>query len=234
MKKIIFTMLCCISVSLLSQVDMKINQGFLFSVEGTEGCGKTTLIKNVLEKLLTITPQVITTREPGATQLGITLRTMLMDRIVKPCTLSEFLLFAADRAQHFEEFIIPYLKKNYIVISDRMADSSLVYQGYVKGLDQHMISAVNQLAMQYQKPHLVFYLKIDPITALERIHTRNEGFLAFEEEILKKKYELVEGYDLILLNRSDVVVLDAKKSPEFLADQMVHAILNYITNYDQE
>jgi dTMP kinase len=234
MKKISFILFCCISASLLSQSDMKINDGFLFSVEGTEGCGKTTLIKNVLEKLLTMTSQVITTREPGATQLGTTLRTMLMDRVVKPCTLSEFLLFAADRAQHFQEFIIPYLNKNYIIISDRMADSSLVYQGYVKGLDQEMISAVNQWAMQYHKPNLVFYLKIDPITALERIHARNEGFLAFEEEILKKKYELVQGYDLILLNRSDVVVLDANKSPEFLANQMVKVILDYIAYYDQE
>jgi dTMP kinase len=209
---------------------MKTKKGYLFSVEGTEGSGKTTLIKNLAQRLLNLNFNVVTTREPGATELGKNLRSILMDRSVPTCTLAEFLLFAADRTQHFKDFIIPYLDKNYIVISDRMADSSLVYQGHVKGLDQSMMKMVNQWAMQKQEVDLVFYLKIDALQALERMHTRNKGFLAFEEEILQKKHEIVEGYDLVLSNRSNVIILDANGSIEEITSQALQAILGYVQN----
>ena len=67
-----------------------------------------------------------------------------------------FFFFAADRAQHFDEKIIPALKKGSIVISDRMADSSLVYQGVMKGLDLEMLKTINAWCMQNVKPHATF------------------------------------------------------------------------------
>jgi dTMP kinase len=209
---------------------MKLKQGYLFSIEGTDGCGKTTLIKNLLQALSDYKVKAIATKEPGATHLGKNIRTMLMNRSVETCALAEFLLFAADRAQHFTEFIMPHINENFIVISDRMADSSLVYQGFIKGLDQSMIKTVNQWAMQNRQPDLVFYMKIDAIGALERMHTRNEGFLPFEEEILQKKYQLVDGYDLIFSQRPDVVILDAHKSVEEITNQVIKTIVRYIKN----
>ena len=216
------------SINLLSNPTMQTNRGYLFSIEGTEGCGKTTLIKALTQKLSDLNLKNITTREPGATELGKDLRSILMSRSVPTCTLSEFLLFAADRAQHFEKLIIPHLKDNYIVISDRMADSSLVYQGHVKGLDQSMMKIVNQWAMQNHEPDLVIYLKIDALTALDRMHKRNEGFLAFEKEILQKKDQLAKGFDVIFENRKNVIILDATASAEDVADQALEAILNHI------
>lgn len=213
---------------------MNINQGFLFSIEGTEGCGKSTLIKNLAQKLTAIDLDVVTTREPGATELGTTLRTILMNRTVQTCTLAEFFLFAADRAQHFQEFIMPHLAKNKIVICDRMADSSLVYQGYVKGLDQSKMSFVNQWAMQNRQPDLVFYLKIDSTTAMQRInqrnHNHNEDSVKFEQEILEKKQQLVDGFDAIFANRTDVIILDANCSADEIAEQACNAIIEYIKN----
>ncbi|MBV8660995.1 MAG: dTMP kinase [Candidatus Dependentiae bacterium] len=232
MKKFLMLFFCSISLSLLSDSTMQINRGYLFSIEGTEGCGKTTLVKNLVEKLSELNLPVFITREPGATELGKDLRAILMNRSVPICVLSEFLLFAADRAQHFEQFIMPHLAENHIVISDRMADSSLVYQGHVKGLDQSKMKFVNQWAMQNRQPDLIFYLKIDPILALERMHKRNEGFLAFEQEILQKKNQLVEGFDLILKNRDNVVIIDATASAEEIVDQVLHAILEFIQQHD--
>ncbi|MGZ6250852.1 MAG: dTMP kinase [Candidatus Chromulinivorax sp.] len=211
-----------------------LNQGYLFSIEGTEGCGKTTLIKNLEEALSHQNIDVITTREPGATDLGKSVRSMLMNRSVPTCLLSEFLLFAADRAQHFHELILPALGQHKIVICDRMADSSLVYQGYVKGLDQEIIKTINNLAMQERKPNLVFYLKIDAQTSCQRINGRNqtEKQDAFEAEILQKKQMLIDGYDAILTNRSDVMVIDATQDAQTIANQILQAILAYIKKND--
>lgn len=226
--KSLLLFLCSINLLIQSEVPMQIHRGYLFSIEGTEGCGKSTLVKNLVQKLADVNLPVLITREPGATNLGQTLRSILMNRSVPTCTLAEFLLFAADRAQHFQEFIMPHLAQNHIIISDRMADSSLVYQGYVKGLDQTMMKTVNQWAMQQRQPDLVFYLKLDALTALERMHARNEGFLAFEEEILHKKHQLVEGFDLILSNRDNVIIIDATQSADEITEQVVQAIITHI------
>ncbi len=228
MNKILFLMLSSISLSLLSNQPMQLNRGYLFAIEGTEGCGKTTLIKNLTQKLTELNLPIFATREPGSTALGKDLRAILMNRSVPTCTLAEFFLFAADRAQHFQEFIMPHLAQNHIIISDRMADSSLVYQGHVKGLDQFKMKFSNQWAMQNHQPDLVFYLKIDPLVALERMHTRNEGFLAFEQEILQKKYQLVEGFDLIFAGRDNVIILDATASIEEVTEQALQAIIRYL------
>lgn len=236
MNFLLLILISSMSLSLLSNqsfsktINMK--RGYLFSIEGTEGCGKTTLIKNLKEKLNQINLQVITTREPGSTELGKTLRSILMNRSVSTCTLAEFLLFAADRAQHFQELIMPALAENKIVICDRMADSSLVYQGYVKGLDQAMIKTINAWAMQYQQPDIIFYLKIDATTAMNRMNRRNEleGQDAFEAEILEKKQLLVHGYDTILTNRSNVIIIDAAQSAEIITKQVLQAITTYLQN----
>lgn len=229
-KVFLMLLLCNINLFSLPNQIMQTNRGFLFSIEGTEGCGKTTLVKNLTQKLSELNFNVVATREPGATELGKNLRSILMNRSFPTCTLAEFLLFAADRSQHFQDFVIPHLAQNYIVISDRMADSSLVYQGHVKGLDQKMMKIVNAWAMQNHQPDLVFYLKIDPLVALERMHKRNEGFLAFEQEILQKKYQLVEGFDLIFQNRSNVVIIDATASIEEITDQVIQIILQHTQN----
>lgn len=232
---ILSTFICSISLSLLAHEPMQINRGYLFSVEGTEGSGKTTLIKNLAEKISQLNLQVVTTREPGATKLGQKIRTMLMDRQEPICLIAEFLSFAADRAQHFAELILPHLEQNHIVISDRMADSSMVYQGYVKGLDYQTIKTINAIAMQNRTPDLVIYLQLDCQTALIRVNKRNETEVqaAFEKEILEKKQQLVDGYDAILTNRSDVIVLDATQSPENIADQAFTAILHYIQTHNE-
>lgn len=230
MNKLLAIFFCGINLSLLADQTMQINRGYLFSVEGTEGCGKTTFVKNLAQKLTDLNLHVVTTREPGATELGKNLRAMLMNRSVPTCVLAEFFLFAADRSQHFQDFIMPHLAQNFIIISDRMADSSLVYQGHIKGLDQSMMKIVNQWAMQDRQPDLIFYLKIDAATALERMHSRGEGFLAFEQEILQKKNQLVEGFDLILNGRDNVVILDANLSADEVAEQAVQAIIRYIQN----
>ncbi|MBP6870325.1 dTMP kinase [Candidatus Babeliales bacterium] len=233
MKKLFMILLFCnIHLSLLSTQIMKLNRGYLFSLEGANGCGKTTVIK-ILEKLLADNNLLaITTREPGATDLGKNIRAILMNRTAPTNPRAEALLFAADRAQHFDELILPYLAQNYIVISDRMVDSSFVYQSYLKRLDQTTLAAINNFAMQERRPNLVFYLKIDATTSMKRMNHRNQTQAtdAFHQEALEKNQQIIDGYDKILENRNDVVIIDATQSCEIVAEQIYQAIVNYIGN----
>lgn len=212
--------------------EMKLNRGYLFSLEGTNGCGKTTVIKLLEQKLANNNLTTITTREPGATELGKNIRATLMHRTAPTNPRAEALLFAADRAQHFDEIIIPHLAQNHIVISDRMVDSSFVYQSYLKGLDQTTLAAINNFAMQEKRPDIVFYLKIDAQTSLDRINHRNntETTDAFHQEALEKNQQIIDGYDKILQNRKDVMVIDATQSCEIVAEQIYQAIVNCIQN----
>jgi len=223
---------CSIHLALLSDETMKLNRGYLFSLEGANGCGKTTVIK-MLEKICADNNfNVMTTREPGATELGKNIRSILMHRTAPTNPRAEALLFAADRAQHFDEIILPYLEQKYIIISDRMVDSSFVYQSYIKGLDQTTLAAINNFAMQDKKPDLVFYLKIDAQTSMKRIDNRNqtETTDAFHQEALEQRQRIIDGYDTVLRNRKDVIIIDATQSSEIIAQTIYQAILTYLQN----
>ena len=140
-----------------------LQSGLLITIEGIDGSGKSTLAKN-LTTYLQREYETVLTKEPGGSALGKQLRTLLQTQPVPITPLAEYLLFAADRAQHFHEVIIPNLKKGRIIISDRMADSSIVYQGYGRGLDREKIKYVNQWAMQGVQPDITFYVQHYPTT----------------------------------------------------------------------
>lgn len=196
-----------------------IKQGILISLEGIDGSGKSTLAKNLYEGLKHRGLPVILTKEPGATSLGKQIRTMVQEKTMPICAKSEYLLFAADRAQHFHELIIPALQKNHIVISDRMADSSLVYQGYGRGLDIDMISKINAWAMNERQPDLTFYVKVPVEVALERLKARNLELTSFEKEDLSFMQRLSNGFEMLYKNKNHVITLDGQESPEVLAQQ---------------
>ena len=98
------------------------------------------------------------------------------------CPEAEFLLFAADRAEHVKRLVIPALECGALVISDRMADSSRAYQGYGRGLDRAFIESILNFVMAGVKPDLVVYVNIDQETAVKRIAQRNEALTSFEQE----------------------------------------------------
>ncbi len=143
---------------------------------------------------------------------------------------AEYLLFAADRAQHFDTLIIPHLRNNAVIISDRMADSSLVYQGFGRGLDMAMLMTINQWAMHNVKPDLVFYVKIDPQVACARLAQRVQ-LSAFEQEKETFVHALAHGFDTLFKDRPDVVQLDGTQAPEQLTHQATHAVITWLTTH---
>lgn len=202
-----------------------LNKGILITIEGIDGCGKSSLCKSLFENL-SKKYNCILTKEPGGSELGKSLREILQNK--KVCTLSEYLLFAADRAQHFNELVIPELQENKIVISDRMADSSLAYQGYARGLDINFIEQINNLTMQSIKPDLTLYLEVDLETAQKRINSRNLKLTVMEQEKVDFMEKVKNAFDTIFKNRNNVNIIDATQVPEKVLIDSVNAVEKWI------
>ncbi|NBQ17916.1 dTMP kinase [bacterium] len=202
------------------------NDGLLISIEGIDGSGKSSLSQGLAQKCKNLGYPVLLTKEPGGTPFGMQLRPLLNYQTEPLDPKTEFLCFAADRAQHFSYVILPALKERKIVISDRMADSSLVYQGYGRGLDKEMINLVNNWAMQNHKPDFVFYLKITADEALKRIANRNTEITSFEKEYSFIK-TISEGFDTAFTHRKEVITFDATKEPSILIEEAFTIIQDY-------
>lgn len=200
-----------------------LKHGMLIAIEGIDGSGKSTLARNLAAALTEKNLPIILTKEPGDSQLGALIRSIVQKQDVPVCSKAEFLLFAADRAQHFEELIEPMLNENNIIISDRMADSSVVYQGYGRGLPIDMIKTINAWVMNKRNPDLVFYVRLSPEAALTRLRERSE-LTAFEaEQALQQK--ILAGFDELYKDRKDVIILDGTLSPEILTQLALNAVL---------
>ena len=204
--------------------------GAYITFEGADGCGKSTFAKSLLQNLLEQNLSSILTREPGGTNFGLKLRQILQyrDQIGEIDAKAEYLLFAADRAQHFAQVVIPNLQAGRIVISDRTGDSSIVYQGYGRGLDCTMINQINQWATSKIKPNLIIYLKIDLQTSQARIAGRAEQMTAFEQADVLFLNKLISGFDDLYANRADVLILDGKLPTSDLVTQATVRILDLV------
>ena len=142
--------------------------------EGIEGTGKSTQITLLKNKLLTQNRAMLTTKEPGGSRLGKELRSMLLNVDADITPEAELFLYLADRSQHMAQVILPALKDKKIVISDRFADSTIVYQGYGRGLPVKMLQELNNLAVSNKWPDITFLLDMAPEKGLERAIARNE------------------------------------------------------------
>lgn len=198
-------------------------QGFLIAVEGIDGSGKTSLCQSLYKKLQPLLP-VVMTKEPGGSELGLVIREFLQNQPIRIDPKAEFLLFAADRAQHFSNIIIPALTEKKLVLSDRLADSSLAYQGYGRQLGTDIIPLINQWVMQNIKPDLTIYVKVEVQTAIERLNTHRKNLSTFEKaEFLTK---VVAGFEEIFANRNDVLIVDGNQAPEIILAQTFEYIIS--------
>jgi dTMP kinase len=161
--------------------------------------------------------KVTQTLEPGGSNLGTTLRQILLDPKNNDITgLTELFLYLADRSQHVSSVIRPALDRGEVVLCDRFADSTVVYQGYGRGLDPKLLHQLNEVAVDTTWPDLTLLLDLDPEIGLKRALTRNlqdnkhttEG--RFEAESLAFHTRIREGYlTWAALNRKRFVVIDA-------------------------
>ena len=160
-------------------------RGKLIVFEGIEGSGKTTQIKQLhqwleqlLERSLSDYPTgVIVTRQPGGTYLGQKIRQILLDPSPDTGSLtskSELLLYAADRAHHVAQILMPALKTGHLVLCDRYTASTVAYQGYGRQLDLNLIKTLNTIATGGLTSDLTLWLKLAVAAGLKRNGTRGE------------------------------------------------------------
>ena len=197
---------------------MDIKRGLFITFEGIDGCGKTTQINLLKEYLENKSYEVITTLEPGGSDIGKKLRQILLhhDGFVSP--RAEMFMYLADRAQHIDTVIKNNVEKNKIVLCDRHIDSTVAYQGYGRGEDIEEINFLNNIATANYKPNLTFVFDIDIETAQQRVgkvkdRLESEG-LEFHKKVKEGYLELAKKYP----NR--IKIINSNKTIEEVFEQV--------------
>lgn len=171
-------------------------KGVFITLEGNEGCGKSVQTKLLSEYLKRQGYKVFTTREPGNTNIGLSIRQLLLDPKNKGLDIvTELFLYLADRAQHVKEIIEPYLEKGYVVICDRFMDATTAYQGYGRKLPLDLIHKLNKLATRGIKPDLTILLDISVKLGLQRAKKIGpKGGDRMERQALEFHLDVHNGY----------------------------------------
>ena len=178
------------------------SKGFLVSLEGPEGAGKTSVLEALIPILEDRGIEVLSTREPGGVLIGEKIREVILDPShteMDPKT--ELLLYIASRRQHLVEKVLPALEAGKLVIMDRFIDSSVAYQGFGRGLDKEAIDWLNEFATDGLKPDLTLYFDIEVEEGLARIAANsNREVNRLDMEGLDLHRKVRQGY-LSLLER---------------------------------
>ena len=188
------------------------SKGFLVSLEGPEGAGKTSVLEAIIPILEDRGIEVLSTREPGGILIGEKIREVILDPShteMDPKT--ELLLYIASRRQHLVEKVLPALAAGKLVIMDRFIDSSVAYQGFGRGLDKDAIDWLNEFATDGLKPDLTLYFDIEVEEGLARIAANSDREInRLDMEGLDLHRKVRQGYLSLLEKEADrIVKIDA-------------------------
>ncbi|HZT33050.1 MAG TPA: dTMP kinase [Bryobacteraceae bacterium] len=149
-------------------------RGLFLTFEGMDGCGKSTQMRRLVDRLRGMRKTVLETAEPGGTPIGVQIRRILLAAANQELSpTAELLLYFAARAQNVDQWIEPALERGEIVIADRFTDSTMVYQGCGRGLGAETVLALDRIACRGLQPDLTLLLDIDLETSLARARARN-------------------------------------------------------------
>ncbi|MBP2070251.1 MULTISPECIES: dTMP kinase [Anaerococcus] len=199
--------------------------GKLIVFEGPDGSGKTTILKNINEKLIDLGYPIMLVREPGGTSISEQIREIIIDnKNIEMNSKTECLLFAASRAQLVEEKIKPALNRGEIILCDRFVLSSLLYQGVGRGLGIDEVKKINDFATGFIKPDLTIFFNIDYKTALIR---KRANFTAdrLEREDFDFHKKIFDAYiDLSEKYKEDIKQVDASLSIDQVSENVLELI----------
>jgi dTMP kinase len=200
--------------------------------EGIEGSGKTTQLKYIQAYFKGRGQECIVTREPGGTEIGKKIRSILLDPASKNiCPVSELFLYMADRAQHVKELVIPAISAGKTVLCDRFFDATIVYQGYARGLDIELIHRLHEVVLEGLKPDVTILLDLTPDIGLSRAWAlidngkRDSVESRFEKENLSFHKRVRAGYlELARLEPQRFRVIDATREESKVRRDIIDAI----------
>jgi dTMP kinase len=216
-------------------------QGRLIVFEGVEGCGKTTQLRRSQAWLLEQFEKlgcdsmlsVMTTREPGGTELGLGLRQLLLDhRAQEPIQdRAELLLYAADRAQHVTGYLQPHLAAGALILCDRYTDSTVAYQGYGRGLSLPLIEQLNQIATTGLVSDLTLWLDVEVEVGLARMQRRGQAD-RMEQANLEFHRRVQQGFQALYEEHPQRIVrIDASLSEEAVAEQVQQVLSQRLSQW---
>ena len=192
--------------------------------EGPDGSGKSTIIQKVYDYLIENNYDVIKTREPGGSPIAEKIRNLILDtENIKMGYRTEALLYAASRAQHVEETILPALNENKIVLCDRFLISSLAYQGVGRDLGIENVRNINDFAINGVFPDFVLFFDVDPITTLKRKSSLDTAD-RLEKEGNNFHERVYNGYKEILNSEKNIEIIDATQSVEDVFSQCIEVL----------
>lgn len=201
-------------------------RGVFITFEGLDGCGKSTQLLLLAERLRAEHWEVFETAEPGGARIGRQIRRILLDSANQELTpVTELLLMFACRAQNVDECILPALSEGKIVLSDRFTDSTVAYQGYGRGLGSEVVLDVDRIACRGLVPDLTLCIDIDPVTSLARAHARNVTQQGCETRLDEQELEFYrkvrDAYRQIASDEPHRVrMIDGSRSPDAIASDI--------------
>ncbi|XMB86554.1 dTMP kinase [Mycoplasmatota bacterium WC44] len=173
-------------------------RGHFITFEGGEGSGKTSVINSLSKHLSNLGYEVVVTREPGGIGIAEQIRDIILSKNnIEMDQLTEAYLFAASRRQHLVERVIPEIEEGKIVLCDRFLDSSIVYQGYARGIGMDKVYEINKVVIDEFMPDLTLFFDVKPEVGLRRIaeNLRDVNRLDLEDKNFHNK--VYEGYKIL-------------------------------------
>lgn len=208
-------------------------KGLFITFEGCEGSGKTTVSKYLYNRLKDEGYDVIYSREPGGVDIAEQIRSVILNvRNTAMDPRTEALLYAASRRQHLAEVVLPALKAGKIVLCDRFVDSSLVYQGYARGIGIDKVWELNQFAIDDCMPDLTLYYDVDVETGLSRVRSRGEMNRLDSENVefhksVRKAYQMIaEKYP------ERIVTIDSNRPLREVEEESYTLLKNRINRHE--
>lgn len=200
-------------------------KGLFITLEGPDGSGKSTIIKLIGDYLQEKGIDAIMTREPGGTSIGEDIRHIILDnKNIDMGGETEALLYAASRAQHVHEKILPALNAGKLVLCDRFVLSSLAYQGVGRGLGIDRVKKINDFALSGLYPDLILFFHIDPEITLKRKTNGTDGD-RLEKEGNDFHNRVYNGYmELLKLYPDNIRIIDASQSIEKVLEDSIGKI----------
>lgn len=197
------------------------------TLEGPEGAGKSSILPALSDLISSrFGKEVVPTREPGSGELGARIRSVLLDGAGMPPE-SELFLFLADRANHVKSVVRPALESRRVVLCDRHADSTLVYQSFARGLDEAFVRRANAFATAGLQPDLTLLFDLDPTVGLARLSRPDR----LDREPIEFHERVRAGFlRLAAEEPGRCKVLDASQPRESVLQQAWNAIVDAFPN----
>lgn len=197
-------------------------KGLFITLEGADGCGKTTQLNLLKEYLTSNGYEIVVTREPGGKGLGEKLREILLNYDGEVSDRCEAFLYLADRAQNIDTIIKPAINSGKIVLCDRHTDSSVAYQGYGREQNIDNINMLNELAVNGVHPDLTIVFDIDTETSMARVGAEKDRLESAGIEFHKR---VRNGYlEIAKKNTQRIKVVDASQTIEDVQRDVIKII----------